>query len=222
MEGAFLANVVVSHGSSIFQALSCENQPLLVFWDTFLVMNLPLDGLNAVSSLDLDSNGLSCKCAHKNLHSSPESEYEMESTLLSDVIVCHCPSIFEALSSEDKSLLAWGDSFFVLNFGLDSLNGVSAFDFHSHSLSCQCSHKDLHSSSESEDHMNCALLLYVVVSEAPVILKLFACEDESLLVSRNSLSVLDELLEMGDAVSWLHLASHGLPSKCLHEDLHLF
>jgi len=40
------------------------------------------------------------------------------------------------LSSEDKSLLIWWDSLFVLDFSLDCFNWVRWFDFKSDGLSC--------------------------------------------------------------------------------------
>ncbi len=41
-----------------------------------------------------------------------------------DVIVGEGSSVFELLSSEDESLLIGRDTFFVLDLGLDVLNGV--------------------------------------------------------------------------------------------------
>jgi len=48
---------------------------------------------------------------------SSKSEDEMESGLLLDVIVGESSSVFELFTSEDKSLLIWGNTFFILNFG---------------------------------------------------------------------------------------------------------
>jgi len=52
----------------------------------------------------------------------------MKSGFLLDVVVSKSSSVFELFSSEDKSLLIWWDTFFVLNFGFDVFNGITWFD----------------------------------------------------------------------------------------------
>lgn len=49
---------------------------------------------------------------------------------------------------------------------------------------------------------------------------LLTCEDQTLLVGRNALLVLDFGLHILDGVGGLHLKSDGLASQSLHEDLH--
>ena len=44
-----------------------------------------------------------------------ESEDQVKSGLLLDVVVGKGSAILELLTSEDESLLVWGDSFLVLN-----------------------------------------------------------------------------------------------------------
>ena len=46
---------------------------------------------------------------------STESQNQVESGLLLDVVVRKSAAIFELLSSEDKSLLIWWNSFLILN-----------------------------------------------------------------------------------------------------------
>ena len=48
--------------------------------------------------------------------SSSESQNEMESGFLLDVVIGESSVVFELLSSENESLLIRGNSFFVLNF----------------------------------------------------------------------------------------------------------
>jgi len=55
---------------------------------------------------------------------SSESEDQMEGGFLLNIVVREGPSVFQLLSSEDESLLIGGDSFLVLDLGLDILNGV--------------------------------------------------------------------------------------------------
>ena len=46
-----------------------------------------------------------------------KSKDEMEGGLLLNVVVRKGSSILELLTSEDKSLLVWGNTFFILNLG---------------------------------------------------------------------------------------------------------
>jgi len=48
----------------------------------------------------------------------------VEGGLLLDVVVSEGSSVFELLSGEDESLLVGGNTFLVLDLGLDVLNGV--------------------------------------------------------------------------------------------------
>jgi len=68
-----------------------------------------------------------------------------------DVVVSKGSSIIELFSSENKSLLIWRDTFFVLNFLFDVFNGVGTFNFKSDGFSCQSFNENLHSTSESEN-----------------------------------------------------------------------
>lgn len=52
----------------------------------------------------------------------------MKGRLFLDVIVAQSTPIFQLFSSEDEALLIWGDSFLVLNLGLDIVNGIRGLD----------------------------------------------------------------------------------------------
>ena len=210
MDGAFLLNVVVSHRPPVLQALSREDESLLVTGNTFLVLDLSLDVLNAIGLLGLNGDGLSGERPYENLHSSSESEHEVQSALLLDVVIGHCPSIFEALSGEDESLFAGWDALLLSNAFLDLGDALGLLHIDSHGLPSESSHEYLHSSAESEDQVDSAFLLDVVVTQAAFILELLAPEDESLLVHGDAFPRMDELLEAGHAVTALHLARHGL------------
>ena len=58
MEGGLLLNIVVRECSSILELLASEDQTLLVWWDTLLVLDLRLDVVDGVGALDLQSDGL--------------------------------------------------------------------------------------------------------------------------------------------------------------------
>merc|ERR1711923_412551 len=103
MESTFLLDVVVREGSSILKLLSSEDQPLLVWGDSFLVLDLSLDVLNGVGWLYLESDGLASQGLDEDLHTSSQSENKMESTFLLDVVVREGSSILKLLSSKDQS-----------------------------------------------------------------------------------------------------------------------
>merc|ERR1719201_265964 len=124
MEGALLLDVVVGESSSVLQLLASEDQSLLIWGDSLLVLDLGLDVLNGVRWFDLKGDGLSSQGLDEDLHTSSQSEHKMEGALLLDVVVGESSSILQLLTSEDQSLLIWGDSLLVLDLGLDVLNGV--------------------------------------------------------------------------------------------------
>ena len=64
-------------------------------------------------------------------------------------------------------------------------------------------------------------LLDVVVRHSAVILELLAGKDESLLIRRDALLVLNLRLYARDRVRRFHLEGDGLPGEGFHEDLHL-
>ena len=75
----------------------------------------------------------------------------MKSGLFLDVVVREGSVVFELLSGEDESLLIGGDTFLVLDLGLDVFDGVGGFDIKGDGLASQGLDEDLHSSSKSKD-----------------------------------------------------------------------
>merc|ERR1712051_515027 len=124
MKSALLLDVVVREGSSILKLLASKDQPLLVWGNSLLVLDLGLDILNGVRWLNLQGNGLASEGLDKDLHTSSESEHKMKSALLLDIVVREGSSILKLLASKDQPLLVGGNSLLVLDLGLDILNGV--------------------------------------------------------------------------------------------------
>jgi len=153
MKSGFFLDIVVRKGSSIFKLLSSEDKSLLIWGDSFLVLDLGFDVLNGVSWLNIKGDGLSCQGFDEDLHTTSESEDEMKSGLLLDVVIGESSSIFELLSSEDESLLIWRDSFLVLDLCLDVLNSVCWLDIKGDGLSSESLDEDLHTTSKSKDKM---------------------------------------------------------------------
>jgi len=74
---------------------------------------------------------------------------------------------------------------------------------------------------QAKYQVQCRFFLNVVVRKSTAILKLLASEDQSLLVWRDSLLILNFSFNILDSVTGLDLKGDGLTSKGLHEDLHV-
>ena len=144
----------------------------------------------------------------------------MKGGFLLDVVVGKSAAILELLSSEDETLLVGRDTLLVLDLGLDVLDGVGGLDLEGDGLAGESLDEDLHSTAETEDEVKGGFLLDVVVGEGAAILQLLAGEDETLLVGRDTLLVLDLGLDVLDGVGGLDLESDGLAGESLDEDLH--
>merc|ERR1711963_451797 len=138
MQGRFLLDIVVCQGPSIFQLLSSKDKTLLIRRNAFFILNFGLDIFDSVRSFDLESDGLASQCLDKNLHASSQSQNQMKGRLLLDIVVRQGPSIFQLLSSKDKTLLVWWNALLILNFGLDVFNSVRSFNLECDGLASQC------------------------------------------------------------------------------------
>ena len=220
MKSGFFLDVVVRKGSSIFKLLSSEDKSLLIWWNSFFVLDFGLDVFNGVSWLNIKSDGFSSKSLDEDLHTSSKSENQVESWLFLNVVVWKSSSIFKLLSSENESLLIWWDSFFILDFSFNIFNGVCWFNIKSDGFSSKSFDEDLHTSSKSENQMKSWFFLNVIVGEGSSVFKLLSSEDESLLIWWDSFFILDFSLDIFNGVCWLNIESNGLSSKSLNKDLH--
>ena len=222
VKGRLLLDVVVRKGSAILKLLTSEDESLLIWWDTFLILDLGFDVFDGVCWLDIESDGLTSESLDEDLHTTSKSEDEMESGLLLDVVIGESSSILELLTSEDKSLLIWGNTFFVLDLGLDVLNGVCWLNIKGDGFTSKGLDEDLHTTSESKDEMEGGLFLDVVVGEGSTVFELFTGEDESLLVWWDTFLVLDLSLDILDGICWLDVEGDGFACEGLDENLHFF
>ena len=129
MEGRFLLNVIVGESSSIFKLLSSEDETLLIWRNTFFVLDLSFDILNSISRLNFKSDGFTSESLDEDLHTTSKSENQVEGRFLLNVIVRESSAIFKLLSSEDKTLLVWRNTFFVLDLSLDVFNSICRLNF---------------------------------------------------------------------------------------------
>jgi len=77
MESGLLLDVVVGESSAIFQLLTSEDQSLLVWWDSFFVLNLSLHIIDGVARLNVKGDGLPSERFHEDLHSTPETKHQV-------------------------------------------------------------------------------------------------------------------------------------------------
>jgi len=79
MESGFLLNIVVAKSSAVFKLLTSEDESLLVWRNTFLVLNLGLNIFDSICWLDIKGDGFTSESLDENLHSTSKSEDEMKS-----------------------------------------------------------------------------------------------------------------------------------------------
>merc|ERR1719453_2974615 len=72
-----------------------------------------------------------------------QTEHEVQSGLLLDVVVGESAAVLELLARKDQALLVWGDALLVLDLGLHVLDGVAGLDVKSNGLSGQSFDKNL-------------------------------------------------------------------------------
>ncbi|CAL9112634.1 unnamed protein product, partial [Musa acuminata var. zebrina] len=149
-----------------------------------------------------------------------EAEHQVEGGFLLYVVVRQGAPVLELLPGEDEPLLIRRDALLVLDLSLDVVDGVRALHLQCDRLPGESFDKYLHPSPESQHQMERRLLLDVVISKSAAVFELFAREDESLLVRRDALLVLNLGLDVVDGVRTLHLQCYGLPSESFDKDLH--
>ena len=69
VESGLLLDVVVGEGPAVFKLLSSEDQSLLIWWDSLLVLDLGLHILYGVRRFNLQGDSLASQSLHKDLHS---------------------------------------------------------------------------------------------------------------------------------------------------------
>lgn len=79
-----------------------------------------------------------------DLHATSQTQYQVESALLLDVVVRQGAAIFQLLSSENQSLLVWRDALLVLNLGLDIVDSVRRLHLQGDGLASESLNEDLH------------------------------------------------------------------------------
>merc|ERR550514_2147823 len=153
-------------------------------------------------------------------HAATQAKHQVQGRLLLNVVVGEGAAVLELLAGEDQALLIGRDALLVLNLGLDVVNRVRRLHLEGDRLAGEGLDKDLHATAQAEHEVKGRLLLDVVVREGAAVLELLAREDETLLVGRDPLLVLDLRLDVLDRVRGLDLERDRLARQRLDEDLH--
>merc|ERR1711945_17972 len=220
MQSGLLLDVVVRKGATILKLFAGKDQSLLIWGNALFILNLGFDIFNGVRGLNLQCNCFTSQGFDKNLHTSSQTEYQMQSGLLLDVVVREGAAIFKLFAGKDQPLLVWGNAFLVLDLSLDIFNGVRWLNLKGDGLASQGLDKNLHTSTETENQMQSGLLLDVVVREGAAILKLLTSKDQPLLIWGNTFLVLDLCFNVLNGVRRLNLKCNGFASQSFDKNLH--
>src|SRR6266850_698740 len=145
---------------------------------------------------------------------------KVQSALLLNVVVRERTTIFELFASEDQTLLVRGNALLVLYLCLHIVDGVRRLHLQCDRLSCQCLHENLHAATKTKDKVKSRFFLNVVVRERAAVLELLAGKNQTLLVRRDTLLVLDLGFDVIDCVGRFDFEGDGLSRQSLDENLH--
>jgi len=220
MKCGFFLDVVVAQSAPILQLFAGKDQTLLVRRDSLLVLDLGLYILDRVRRLDLKGDGLASQGLDKDLHTTTKAEDQVKGRLLLDVVVAQSAAILQLFAGKDQTLLIWRDSLLVLDLGLDILDGVRRLHLKGDGLAGQSLDEDLHTTPQSQNQVKSRLLLDVVIGKGAAVLELLASKDQTLLIWRDSLLVLDLGLDVLDSIGRFNLEGDGFTSQRLDKNLH--
>merc|ERR1719464_241736 len=78
MQGGFLLDVVVRKGTAILKLFAGKDQSLLIWGNALFVLDLGLDIFDGVRSLNLKGDGFTSQGFDENLHTSSQTEDQMQ------------------------------------------------------------------------------------------------------------------------------------------------
>jgi len=78
VKSRLLLDVVVRESSTVFKLLSGEDESLLIWRDSFFVLNFGFDIFNGVGGFNIQCDGLTSEGLDEDLHSTSESEYQVK------------------------------------------------------------------------------------------------------------------------------------------------
>ena len=114
MQSRLFLDVVIGQGATIFELLSGEDETLLIWGNTLLILNLGLDVFDGVRGFNFKGDCLASERLNKDLHATTETEHQVKGRLLLDVVVGKSATVLELLACKDQTLLVWRDALLVL------------------------------------------------------------------------------------------------------------
>ena len=144
MKSGLFLDVVILQSSSFLQLLAGEDEALLIRGNTFFVLDLCLDVVDRIVSLNFKGDVLAGQCADEDLHATAETEDEVEGGLLLDVVILEGAALFKLLAGENQALLIGRDALLVLDLGLDVVDRIVWLAFKGDVLASEGTDEDLH------------------------------------------------------------------------------
>ena len=144
VKGGLLLDVVVRQGAAILKLLASKDEPLLVRRDALLVLDFRLYIVNGVRRLHLKGNSLASQGLDEDLHPTPQSEHQVESALLLNVVISKGTAVLELLASKDEPLLVRRNAFLVLDLSLHVVDRIRGLNLKGNGLASEGLDKDLH------------------------------------------------------------------------------
>ena len=74
MKGWFLLDIVIRKSSAVLKLFSGEDKSLLIWWDTFLILDFSFDVFNGVRWFNIKSDSLSSQSLDEDLHTTSQSK----------------------------------------------------------------------------------------------------------------------------------------------------
>ena len=134
MKGGLFLDVVVRQCTPILKLLPSKDQPLLVRWNAFFILDLCLNIVDSVRALNLQCDGLASEGLNKYLHPSLQPQNKMDCILLLDVVIGHSKVVLKLLTPKDQHLMICTNAFLILDHSLKVTDFIGALNLESYGL----------------------------------------------------------------------------------------
>merc|ERR1740130_2437521 len=98
-------DAVDARSATILQLLAGEDEPLLIWREALLVLDLLLHSFDGVGGLNIERDCLAGEGLDDDLHSAAKPKHKVEGRFLRDVVVTQSATILQLLAGEDEPLL---------------------------------------------------------------------------------------------------------------------
>jgi hypothetical protein len=144
VQSRFLLDVVIRQGSAVLQLFARKDQALLVWRNALLVLDLLFHIVDRVRGLHIQSDGLASQSLHEDLHPASQSQHQVQSRFLLDVVIRQGSAVLQLFARKDQALLVWRNTLLVLDLLFHIVDRVRGLHIQSDGLASQSLHEDLH------------------------------------------------------------------------------